>query len=299
MVTESRLPQLTMKIWDGDPRERFRALDMNRICYNANVVAGACGVRTAQFPEVGRADQFDYTYANIIEEIVRDCADVLRMDLRTDTSWGPGRSFSYTDPERWESNLHALYTALGGIGDRIPAELRRLTYSATLFSGDWVGHGPWYQDLVMPVAREGREMVAFVPHTATPLQRASEASALLRVETRGRGTVRVTAEGTRPRTNIPMRLALGGLDMQETRTLTAGGWTGSGPWYQDVVLGAEAVDAIMGATEGTTGEQLNEMAYAGLVPSAVSGSTVTVMAMYARPSADITVGFMYDTEEAA
>lgn len=293
----TRVPQLTMKVWDGDALERFRHRDMNRICYNANVVAELCGVRTATFPEVVRSDQFRYDYAQILEEMTSECAEALGIDMTVETAWGPGRVLSYVDFERWESNLFRIYTALGGIGDRIPAERRRLTYSATLFAGDWLGSGPWYQELHMPAVFADRDMVAFVPHTATAIQRAAEASALMRAETVSDRRVRITATGRRPRTNLPLRVALGGLDMQEMKTLSASGWTGTGPWYQSVTLSQDVVDAVVGVTEGTTDAQVQEFGAAGIAPSSVSGSTLTLRAIYGRPEMDILVGVMYDADD--
>ena len=37
------LPQLMMRIWDGDSDERFRAIDMNRLGYNTNILAREAG----------------------------------------------------------------------------------------------------------------------------------------------------------------------------------------------------------------------------------------------------------------
>lgn len=293
------LSQLTMKVWDGDVMERFRPSDMNRICYNANALAEACGVKPASFPEVVHSDQFRYDYTQLVEDITADCAEVMGLSLNVETAWGPGRSLSYTDFERIESNLFRIYRALGGVGERIPAERRRLNYSAMLFAGDWVGTGPWHQDITSPIVTADRELVAFVPHTATVQQRHAEVHALLRVETIGDRRVRVTASGVKPRINVPIRLALGGLDMQETVTLKASGWTGSGPWYQSVSLSDDIVDGIIGVTEGTTNAQVQAIASAGIFPSAISGSTLTVRAQYAKPSIDLTVGVRYDTKEVA
>ena len=52
------LPELMMRIWDGDPDERFRAVDMNRLAYNTNILAREAGVEQESFMEVTRADQF-------------------------------------------------------------------------------------------------------------------------------------------------------------------------------------------------------------------------------------------------
>lgn len=286
-----------MKIWDGDPRERFRHRDMNRICHNLNIIAKACGVEGASFPEVTEADQFDYGYAQVIEEVASDCAEALGMDLSIGSIWGTGRSLSYIDFERWESGMFALYSELGGIGERIPAGKRRVTYSATLFNEDWQGTGPWYQEIHMPALSTDTEAVAFVPHTATAVQRASEAAALMRVEIISDRQVRITATGRRPRTNIPLRVALGGLDMQEIKTLNASGWTGSGPWYNSITLSENVVDAVIGVHQGMTDAQVQAFGAAGIAPSAVSGNTVTLRAIYSKPSIDLPVGVMYDTTD--
>lgn len=291
------IPQLTMKIWDGDGRERFTHKDMNRVFYNINTLSRACGVDGADFPTVREADQFDYNHAQAIEDIIGECADKLGLSLAVESVWGVGRSLSFVDFDRWESNTHEIYRKLGGIGDRIPAERRRLNYSAILFADNWTGAGPWTQTLTSPIVTADREIVAFVPHTATIAERHSEAMARLRVDSSGDRRISVTATGQKPRTNIPIRLALGGLDMHEIHTIPASGWTGTGPWYQNITLSNTVADAIVGVTESTTNAQAVAFAESGIAPSAVSGKTITLRAIYSKPTMDLVLGVMYDSSE--
>lgn len=291
------IPELMVKVWDGDPDERFRHMDMNRICHNMNLIAEGCGVKGAQFPEVYRADQFRYDYAQIIEEMTAECAEALGLSLSTDTTWGPGRVLSHVDFERWESNCWELYRALGGTGERISAGKSKVTYFQTLFSGAWQGRGPYTQEFTMPSVHGDREAVAFVSHNATQEQRMAERLALLRIETVSDRRVRVTAFGLRPRVNIPMELSMRGFQMIENKTLTASGWTGTGPWYQGITLSNAVSDAVIGPTEGMTDAQFLAFADAGISASGVSGTTVTLRAMFEKPTTDMPVGVMYNEDD--
>lgn len=291
------LPQLMSRIWDGDPAEYFTFLDMRRVEYNANICAREAGVEQATFLEVTRASQFRYDEAQKLENLIQATAQALGVTVEIEDAWSYNRTLTFVDFERWESNTWLCYQALGGAGERIPAERMLVTVSATLFKDGWQGTGPYHIDLDMPMIYPESEAIAFVPHTATVIERAAEYNAMLRVSCLDDRRIRVTALSIRPRVNIPLRVALGGFQMQEVVNLPASGWTGSGPWTQTVTLENTPTDAIIGVQEGMTNEQVEEMTRACISASGLSGTTMTVRAIYAKPEMDLPIGVMYDMSE--
>ena len=291
------LPQLMIKIWDGDSNEFFTFRDMNRVEYNANICAREAGVDQVDFIETTRASQFRYDEAQKLEDLILASAQAVGVSVSIETAWGHNRTLSFVDFERWEANLYAVYQALGGVGERIPSDKRLVTVSATLFADDWLGTGPYYQDLDVPSVYSSTDALVFGSHTATVTQRAAEYNALLVAKTLADRRVRVYALSIKPRENLPIRIAMEGLQMQSIITLPATGWQGSGPWTQTVTMPQAVTDAVIGAHESMTDAQVEAMTAACISASAISGMSLTVRAIYEKPTIDLPVGIMYDTAE--
>ena len=66
------LPELMFKIWDGDANERFTFRDMNRVEYNANMIAGELGLSEVEFMENTHRGQFRYDEANALEARIKE-----------------------------------------------------------------------------------------------------------------------------------------------------------------------------------------------------------------------------------
>jgi hypothetical protein len=288
------LPHLMSKIWDGDEREYFTWLDMNRVEYNANIMAKEAGMAEETFQEVTRASQFRYDEAQKLEMLIADMAEEVGVDVETERSWGYNRLLSYVDFERWESSLWKIYQALGGIGERIPAGNVLVTYQARLAPSAWRGVGPFTMDLDMPGIYLSSEVLAYVPHFATMEQRRAEAMGILRVSTVADRRVRVTALGVKPAVTIPINFSVDGLPMQEVISLSASGWTGSGPWVQTVTMTGTPANAVLGMTEDMTDEAVEAMSLAGLCVSAVSGNQVTIRAMFDKPAIALNPTIMWE-----
>ena len=287
------LPQLMGRVWDGDPNEYFRHTDMNRVEYNANIVARECGVSQVTFEEVTRASQFRYDEANKLEALILACAQSRGLSPSMDTSWGYNRTISYVDFERWESALWEVYKNLGGIGDRIPSDKFLHTVNATLFANGWMGTGPYYQDLDMPSIYPSTEAIAFVAETATVIQRMAEYNAVLQAVHAGDRRVRVYAHSIKPKVNIPIKITSKAFDMYKSFTLTASGWQGSGPWTQTVDIGQAVANAVIGSDERNSTEQVLAFAKAIIGVSAISGSQVTVRAIGTKPAVNVNATIMW------
>lgn len=287
------LPQLMMRIWDGDPSEYFTHMDMNRVEYNANIVARECGVEQVSFETVTRASQFRFDEANRLEALILACAQSRGLSPSMETSWNYNRTVSYVDFERWESALWVVYKNIGGVGDRIPSDKFLHTVHATLFANGWLGTGPYYQDLDVPMIYPGTEAIAFVAESATVAQRASEYNALLQAVYDGNRRIRVYAHSIKPNENIPIKVTTRPFDMYKSFTLTAAGWQGSGPWTQTVDIGQTVANAVIGSDERNSTEQVQAFTEAIIGVSAISGSMVTVRAIGTKPATDVYATIMW------
>ena len=287
------LPQLMFRIWDGDPDERFTFTDMNRVEYNANIIAREAGVGQVEYMETTHEGQFRYDEVNLLEGQIRDTGTALGLSLSMDMGWSYNRTLSYGDFERWEARLFECYQTLGGVGERIPSDKFLHTVNATLFANGWMGTGPYYQDLDVPMIYPGTEAIAFVAESATVAQRASEYNALLQSVYDGNRRMRVYAHSIKPKENIPIKVTTRPFDMYKSFTLTAAGWQGSGPWTQTVDIGQTVANAVIGSDERNSAVQVQTFAEAIIGVSAVSGSQVTIQAIGAKPTTDVYATIMW------
>ena len=287
------VPQLMVKIWDGDPAEYFTYMDMNRVEYNANICAREAGVTQVDFIETTRASQFRYDEAQKLENLLQATAQALGLTISIESAWGYNRTVSYIDFERWESNLWQIYQALGGIGERIPSDKFLITSNLTLFKNEWLGTGPYYMDKEVPSIYSDTEAVAFVSEVATVGQRAAEYNALLQAVYAGDRRIRVYAQSIKPRENIPVKVTTRPFEMYKSFTLTAAGWQGSGPWTQAVDIGQTVANAVIGSDERNSAEQVQAFAEAIIGVSAISGSMVTVRAIGTKPATDVYATIMW------
>ena len=287
------LPQLMFRIWDGDPDERFTFTDMNRVEYNANIIAREAGVGQVEYMETTHEGQFRYDEVNLLEGQIRDTGTALGLSLSMDMGWSYNRTLSYGDFERWEARLFECYQTLGGVGERIPSDKFLHTVNATLFANGWMGTGPYYQDLDVPMIYPGTEAIAFVAESATVAQRASEYNALLQSVYDGNRRMRVYAHSIKPKENIPIKITTKAFEMYKSFTLTAAGWQGSGPWTQTVDIGQTVANAVIGSDERNSAEQVQAFAEAIIGVSAISGSMVTVRAIGTKPATDVYATIMW------
>lgn len=285
------LPQLMFKTWDGDVNERFTFMDMNRLCYNANILAREAGVTQVTFVEADRTQQFRYDEVQKLENLTEAIAFNVGEVVTIEPNWGPMRGITYRDFERIEKNLYDCYVKLGGVGQRIPDNKFLIVVSATLFPDSWTGTPPSI-DLDVPMAHGDAELFLFVPNTATVEERLAEAQARLITSVVSDRVIKVTATGIIPRIPVPIRIALGALDMIENFTLDTT-WSGDGPWTKTVTLTNAPENVVVGMPAGMTAEQSRAFVEAGIHASAVNDTTLTIRALYAKPSVSIPIAVYY------
>lgn len=294
------LPQLMFKTWDGDANERFTFNDMNRLGYNANIVAREAGVTQVTFVEVTRASQFRYDEMQKLEDLISSIALTLGVSITEASAWAAGDSLTYADFERVEANLFACYQAIGGIGDRIEDNKYLISVQHIISPDEWSSY-PYTVNIDVPMLNGSAEAVVYVPHTATIPQRVAEQEARMVASVVSDRIISVVATGMKPEIEIPLRITLGGFSMIETHTLSASGWGSSstGPWTQDITLADTPQSALVGMAGTITSEQSDAYVKAGLHVSAVDADskTVTVRAIYSKPSVAIPVSVMYSTTE--
>lgn len=162
----------------------------------------------------------------------------------------------------------------------------------TLPAGAWEGLGPYTMDISVPGVTTETECFAFVHHSATVPQRAAEANANLICSIPQDGVVRVRALATRPREDIPITVFNGGLGSVRTLAVPSTAWQGSGPWTANVSAGTALSAACVGVPDSADDADASEISECGIHVSGISGSTVTLRAVMAKPSTDLTIGLL-------
>ena len=98
----------------------------------------------------------------------------------------------------------------------------------------------------------------------------------------------------KPKHDIPVTIAVGGLQMHTEISLPASSWSGSGPWTQDVAVPQGATDAVIGQWEGMTAEAVTQLMAGRIHVSAINGTTITVRAIGTKPTVTLNPMLLYD-----
>ena len=154
--------------------------------------------------------------------------------------------------------------------------------------------GPYYMDLELPAIYSDTEAMSFVSHSADVMQRMTEYNAVLRAVPNGDRVVRFYALSIKPRFDIPVTIAVGGLQMHKEISLPASSWSGSGPWTQTVTVPQGATNAVIGQWEGMTAEAVKQMMNGMIHVSAINGTTVTIRAIGEKPTVTLNPMLLYD-----
>lgn len=113
-------PAMTWKIWSGGEAERFTFQDMQRIQSNISTLMDHLGFSSPLFSTPARDTQFRYDDAQKVESSIVSLAEYLHLQIDAmDVQWGPIRSLSFVDFERWEFQGWKVYNAMGGTEERI------------------------------------------------------------------------------------------------------------------------------------------------------------------------------------
>lgn len=292
------IPHLMVKVWDGDPQEYFKWIDMARIEYNLNILAVGAGTANVSYDQPTRAKQFDWREAQKVENHLATLAEAVTVNLDTpiEDAWGELRTVSYVDFERWEADFWQIYTAMGGTGERIPAGTIITTYSLVAYADKWLGTGPYYQYQDAPGVHEDIEAVAYISHTATDAQVMSAYNAVLKAEAVGARLIRIRAIGLKPTVDIPMKITIGGFRLYQEVVLSVAGWIGSGPWTQTVTMPKEVANAVLGVWEGMSDDAVESMTNAILSVSAISGTQVTIRCLGDKPDIALNPVIMWEED---
>ena len=294
------LPVLTFKVWTGGQSEYFTHADMTRVCFNCTEVAAVAGVSAVEYPQFTRASQFDYAVFQSLEDQIEAICTVAGTSFSA-TAWGVGRSVSYVDFERVESALHGAYAALGGQGARVPSDRIVTVSRLTLRAGGWTSSWPWSQTLtVYPINSSIAAFIAPGIPMSAPMKAAMD-DARLRA-TVGTNAVTVYADGRKPFIDLEVIIMTEHLSHEKQATLSASSWAGSGPWTQ-TITGVDGLTSdgaslgVLGPDQRTTAAQYDALIEGRVWISAIpSDGTVTVSAMGTKPTVDIPVSLMYETD---
>lgn len=162
-------------------------------------------------------------------------------------------------------------------------------FGYTLSAASWSGTGPYTQTLAVDQSITGSsEFTVFGDHTMSISQRMAEYNAVIRAEVTSAGRVLFTALGDKPDEDIPLRILAG--SPPKTTTVQVSSWSGSGPWTATVGVGSAMQTALCGAVSGSDDPSASQVLDCGIHVSAVSGATVTLRAMLAKPEGTITLG---------
>lgn len=162
----------------------------------------------------------------------------------------------------------------------------------TLPASGWSGNGPY--EMVVAVAPEitpDTECIVYGDHSMDLEARASELGAMIRAEVVQPGRVRFRALSIKPSKDLAIRI-VSGVPSVRSVVVSRGWWTGSGPWIANVNLGSAISTASVGVISGSSDADVNRIIESSIHVSAISGSVITLRAMYVKPTSDLIVGVM-------
>ncbi len=159
----------------------------------------------------------------------------------------------------------------------------------TVPASGWQGTGPYHQDIDLDGMTLTEEYMVYVDHTATVMQRAAEYNAVLKPASVGSGSFTLRALSVKPTEDLPIRVASGQLPIR-TLGVPASAWTGSGPWTATLTLPVSMSTAVAGPVDGASDTQTRAFFDSGIHVSALSGTSITLRAIIAKPTMDLVVG---------
>lgn len=160
-------------------------------------------------------------------------------------------------------------------------------YGLVASASSWTGTGPYTQTITVTGATADAYVLMGDP-SATVEQRSAEYAAVI-TGSISSGVLTLTAHGVLPTVDIPLRLVGGPMP---ATSVTVSSWSGSGPWTATVTIPGGSI-AVAGPASGSSASDVEAIHDCGIHVSAVSGRSCTLRAMYAKPSAALTVGVAY------
>lgn len=281
--------------WTGADDERFRHDEMKRLEELGNFLARYAEVSENTYLPKTRASQFRHDEYQKLERKLRDVATQAGTSVVVNANWNAGDAFNYHSIERVEKAIHDIYQHLGGRCGRVRWNQLLNIHDIVLYAEGWVGTGPYTYAVEIPTILTGDESIAFIREDATVEERICEYNAVL-MPSKTDGSVTMTAYGIKPDKDIVMRVARIRMNMFEKFTVNASAWTGTGPWTATVQTTKNVAGGIALISSDATEAQTREYMSAVIAPSGLSGKTVTLRAIHAKPTMAIPMIVMYSDE---
>lgn len=281
--------------WAGAEDERFRHDEMTRLEDLGNFLARYVEVSENEYLSKTRASQFRHDEYQKLELKLRDVASQAGTSVEGDVNWVAGDAFNYHSIERVEKAIYDIYQHLDGRCGRVRWNQLLNVHDIVLYAEGWVGSGPYTYAVEIPTILTGDESIAFVREDATVDERVCEYNAVL-MPSKADGTVTMTAYGIKPDKDLVMRVARRQMNMFEEFTVNASAWTGTGPWTATVQTTKNVAGGVALISSDATEAQVREYMNAVIAPSGLSGKTVTLRAIHAKPTMAIPMIVMYSDD---
>lgn len=281
--------------WDGSEDERFRHDEMKRLEDLGNFLARYVEVPENTYLPKTMASQFRHDEYQKLELKLRDVASQAGTSVEGDVNWVAGDAFNYHSIERVEKAIYDIYQHLDGRCGRVRWNQLLNVHDIVLYAEGWVGSGPYTYEVEIPTILTGDESIAFIREDATVEERICEYNAVL-MPSKADGSVTMTAYGIKPDKDLVMRVARRRMNMFEEFTVNASAWTGTGPWTATVQTTKNVAGGVALISSDATEAQVREYMNAVIAPSGLSGKTVTLRAIHAKPMMAIPMIVMYSDD---